>query len=182
MGIEELLGFLVGVACGGLLRYLRGENGTQAAVYDALSARQPESRTQSAGAITASSELGSSPTLEPNAQVVSPAAAATEASLARQSALGEQTPTPAAAADRGVTQLAATTESLSASPEVEEKKADLKTAILEILHASSEGLTLSAIAEKLKRHFASIIGPVRLLIEEGLIEKQDKIYKIRGPA
>ena len=181
MGIEELIGFLVGVACGGLLRYLRGENGTQAAVYDALSARQPESRTQSAGAITASSELGSSPTLEPNAQVVSPAAAATEASLARQSELGEQTPTPAAGADRGVAQETAATEP-SASPEVEEKKADLKTAILEILGASGEGLTLSAIAEKLKRHFASIIGPVRLLIEEGLIEKQDKIYKIRGPA
>jgi hypothetical protein len=180
MGIEELLGFLVGVACGGLLRYLRGENGTQAAVYDALSARQPESRTQSAGAIMASSELGSSPTLEPNAQVVSPAAAATEASLARQSELGEQTPTPAAGADRGVAQETATEP--SASPEVEEKKADLKTAILEILRASGEGLTLSAIAEKLKRHFASIIGPVRLLIEEGLIEKQDKIYKIRGPA
>src|SRR6185369_16895764 len=159
----------------------RGENGTQAAVYDALSARQPESRTQSAGAITASSELGSSPTLETNAQVVSPAAAATEASLARQSELGEQTPTPAAGADRGVAQETAATEP-SASPEVEEKKADLKTAILETLRASGEGLTLSAIAEKLKRHFASIIGPVRLLIEEGLIEKQDKIYKIRGPA
>jgi DNA-binding NarL/FixJ family response regulator len=172
MGIEELIGFLVGVACGGLLRYLRGENGTQAAVYDALSARQPESHTQSAGAITESSELVSSPTLAPTEQGVSPMAAATEASLARQSELGEQTPTPAAVA----------TESLPASPEVEEKKADLKTAILEILRASGEGLTLSAIAEKLKRHFASIIGPVRLLIEEGLIEKQDKIYKIRGPA
>jgi len=98
--------------------------------------------------------------------------------------LSEQASPASAAVDVG----SATQPSVAAEPSstsslaVEEKRADLKTSILDILRSSKEGLTLSAIAEKLKRHFASIIGPVRLLIEEGLIEKQDKTYKIRGAA
>jgi hypothetical protein len=161
MGIEELIGFLLGVACGGLLRYLRGEESMQTGASEALSVRQPE----------------------PGEPSTYSAAEATGAPLAQQSELGEQTLTASVAADvGGSTQPTAAVGSLTVSPAVEEKRADLKTAILEILRSSGEGLTLSSIAEKLKRHFASIIGPVRLLIEEGLIEKQDKIYKIRGPA
>jgi len=161
MGIEELIGFLLGVACGNLLRYCRGEKSIQTGASEALSVRQPE----------------------PGEPSTSSAAAAAGVPLAQQSGLGEQPLAAAVATDvGGSTQPAVAVESATVSPAVEEKRADLKTAILEILGSSGEGLTLSAIAEKLKRHFASIIGPVRLLIEEGLVEKQDKIYKIRGPA
>jgi hypothetical protein len=162
MGIEELIGFLFGVACGGLFRYLRGSNNAQAGPGEVL--------------LTQHSELGE--------QSTDLAAEATQASLARRSELSEQASPASAAVDVGsATQpLVAVEPSTASSLAVEEKRAELKTSILDILRSSEEGLTLSAIAEKLKRHFASIIGPVRLLIEEGLIEKQDKTYKIRGAA
>jgi len=160
MGIEELLGFLLGVACGGLLRYFKGDNDSQAEPILPVQQLDPEGRSADS------------------------AAGAPQTAFVRQSGVSEQAPPPPAGDDVGVApQHAAVDEPPSTSPTpAEEKKADLKTAILEIIRSSEEGLTLSAIAEKMKRHFASIIGPVRLLIEEGLIEKQDKIYKIRGVA
>jgi hypothetical protein len=160
MGIEELIGFLLGVACGGLLRYFKGDNNSQAKPI--LPVQQ----------------------LEPGGRPTDSAAGAPQTPFVRQNEFSALTPAPPAGDDVGVaTQHAAADEPPSTSPTAaEEKKADLKTAILEIIRSSEEGLTLSAIAEKMKRHFASIIGPVRLLIEEGLIEKQDKIYKIRGVA
>ncbi len=57
---------------------------------------------------------------------------------------------------------------------------DLKSRILLILRASPVGLPLSEIGTAMDRHFAALIGPMRLLIEEGLVEKQDRLYKIRG--
>ncbi len=158
MGIEELIGLLLGVACGGLLRYFRGNDNSQA--DPSLPLRQPE----------------------PGGQSADSAAGAAATSFARQSEFGEQAPALAAADGGGAAEQVVADEPSTSPTAAEEKKADLKTAILEIIRSSEEGLTLSAIAEKMKRHFASIIGPVRLLIEEGFVEKQDKIYKIRGAA
>ncbi|HEV8718190.1 MAG TPA: hypothetical protein VGX03_35910 [Candidatus Binatia bacterium] len=140
MGIEELIGFLLGVACGGLLRCFRSPVDSQAKSGEPISAQPGEPSQQASVSSVVTAEVVS----------------------VQQAVADEPSSTSLTAA--------------------EEKKADLKTAILEILRSAEEGLTLSAIAEKMKRHFASIIGPVRLLIEEGLIEKQDRIYKIRGAA
>lgn len=162
MGIEELIGFLLGVACGRLLQCFRGEASAQAKPAEARAA--------------SSTETG-----EPTAT------SATEAETlvpAEPTETGEPAPGASAATEEAVAVQQTATESPSSGPsaEVEEKRNDLKSAILGIIRSSEEGMTLSAIAEKMKRHFASIIGPVRLLIEEGLVEKQDKLYKIRGPA
>ncbi len=138
MGIEELVGFLLGVASGSLLRCFGIRWNFQAEPDGAPATQQPQPSEQSPAV---------------------PEATGAEVAL-QQAAAAEPLPTTAA----------------------EERRSDLKSAILEILRSSGEGLTLSAIAERMKRHFASIIGPVRLLIEEGLVEKHDKIYKIRGPA
>jgi hypothetical protein len=57
---------------------------------------------------------------------------------------------------------------------------DLKYRILQILRASPVGLSLSEIGTAMNRHFAALIGPMRLLIEQELVEKHDKLYKMRG--
>lgn len=138
MGIEELIGFLLGVTCGGLLRCFRSQVDSQAKPDETVSAQQGE----------------------PSEHVSVAAVVTAEVVSVQQAAAGEPSP--------------------ASSTGTEEKRSDLQSTILAIIRLSEGGITLSAIAEKMKRHFASIIGPVRLLIEEGLVEKQDKIYKIRG--
>jgi len=152
MGIEELIGFFLGVACGRLLQCFGGGAFAQAKQAEPSSAQPTEPEGPTSTSMTAAS------TIVPPA----PSVVTEEAVAVQQTAAGSPQPAP--------------------SPEVEERRNDLKAAILEIIRSAEEGITLSAIAEKMKRHFASIIGPVRLLIEEGLVEKQDKLYKIRGTA
>lgn len=162
MGIEELIGFFLGVACGRLLQCFRGEESPSAAQSETSSAQptEPEGAT-STSPTEARASVPPEP-VEPGEQYAAPLVVTEEAVVVQQIIAGSPQPAP--------------------SPEVEERRNDLKAAILEIIRSAEAGITLSAIAEQMKRHFASIIGPVRLLIEEGLVEKQDKLYKIRGTA
>lgn len=158
MGIEELIGFLLGVGFGRLVQCFGGGEASSTAQTQASGVQPTETSTVPTEAVAA---VPPEP-LEPSEQ---PAAApiVTEEIVAVQQIIAESP------------------QSIP-SPEVEERRNDLKAAILEIIRSAEGGITLSAIAEQMKRHFASIIGPVRLLIEEGLVEKQDKLYKIRGTA
>jgi hypothetical protein len=162
MGIEELIGFLLGVACGRLLQCFGSSAPSSAEQTEAASA-QP----------TAPEGLAATSTTE-TAPVVPPE----PPESSEQPAASPVVPEEAAV----VQQTIAESSQPTLSPEAEERRNDLKAAILEIIRSAEGGITLSVIAEKMKRHFASIIGPVRLLIEEGLVEKQDKLYKIRGTA
>jgi len=162
MGIEELIGFLLGVGFGRLLQCFRGGESSSKTQAEA-SGVQPTETEESTSTVPAEAVAIVPPEpLEPSEQ---PAASpiVTEEIVAVQQIIAESPQS-------------------TPSPEVEERRNDLKAAILEIIRSAEGGITLSAIAEQMKRHFASIIGPVRLLIEEGLVEKQDKLYKIRGTA
>ena len=60
----------------------------------------------------------------------------------------------------------------------EEKRENLRSKILEIIRSAEEGITLPQLGEKMHRHFAPLIGPVRLLLEEGVIKREGGVYKI----
>ena len=162
MGIEELIGFFLGVACGRLLQCFGGGESPQAGQAETPSAQPAEPEGPTFTSTTGASAIVPPEPVELSEQPPAPSVVAEEAVVVRQIIAGSPQPAP--------------------SPEAKERRNDLKAAILEIIRSAEEGITLSAIAEKMKRHFASIIGPVRLLIEEGLVEKQDKLYKIRGTA
>ena len=128
MGVEVVIGFIVGMVCGKVLRWWQAPDGTEtpgdvqgSEAEAAASTPVPES-----GAEPVSEESPSVPEVEP------------------------------------------------ASP-----KGDLKAEIIAMLRISPEGLTLSEMGQRMQRHFAALIGPIRLLMEEGRVERQDRIYKLQ---
>jgi uncharacterized phage protein gp47/JayE len=56
---------------------------------------------------------------------------------------------------------------------------DLQQVILDVLSGSGEAMTLAEIATKTgKKHFASLIGPMRSLREMGMVVKKEKAYRL----
>ncbi len=56
---------------------------------------------------------------------------------------------------------------------------DLQQVILDVLSGSDEAMTLAEIATKTgKKHFASLIGPMRSLREMGMVVKKEKVYRL----
>jgi len=56
---------------------------------------------------------------------------------------------------------------------------DLQQVILDALSGSGEAMTLVEIATKTgKKHFASLIGPMRSLREMGMVVKKEKVYRL----
>ncbi len=56
---------------------------------------------------------------------------------------------------------------------------DLQQVILDALSGSGEAMTLVEIATKMgKKHFASLIGPMRSLREMGMVVKKEKVYRL----
>ncbi len=56
---------------------------------------------------------------------------------------------------------------------------DLQQVILDVLSGSGEAMTLAEIATKTgKKHFASLIGPMRSLREKGMVVKKEKAYRL----
>jgi hypothetical protein len=56
---------------------------------------------------------------------------------------------------------------------------DLQQIILDVLSGSGESMTLAEIATKTgKKHFASLIGPMRSLREMGMVVKKEKAYRL----
>ena len=56
---------------------------------------------------------------------------------------------------------------------------DLQQVILDVLSGSGEAMTLAEIATKTgKKHFASLIGPMRSLRETGMVVKKEKAYRL----
>jgi len=56
---------------------------------------------------------------------------------------------------------------------------DLQQVILDVLSGSGEAMTLAEIATKTgKKHFASLIGPMRSLREMGMVVKKEKVYRL----
>jgi hypothetical protein len=56
---------------------------------------------------------------------------------------------------------------------------DLQQVILDALSGSGEAMTLVEIATKMgKKHFASLIGPMRSLREMGMVVKEEKVYRL----
>jgi major membrane immunogen (membrane-anchored lipoprotein) len=56
---------------------------------------------------------------------------------------------------------------------------DLQQVILDVLSGSGEAMTLAEIARKTgKKHFASLIGPMRSLREMGMVVKKEKAYRL----
>jgi hypothetical protein len=163
MGIEELIGFLLGVGFGRLLQCFRSGESSSTTQAEAPVVQLTETEEPISTASTETMDIVPPEPPKPSEQPAASPVVTEEAAIVQQ-IIAESSPPPAS------------------SPEVEERRNDLKAAILEIIRSAEGGITLSAIAEQMKRHFASIIGPVRLLIEEGLVEKQDKLYKIRGTA
>lgn len=55
----------------------------------------------------------------------------------------------------------------------------MKAQVLQIVRASKNGVSLSAIARKLNRDLAAVVLPVTLLMEAGLVEKQAQLYRTK---
>ncbi len=56
---------------------------------------------------------------------------------------------------------------------------DLQQVILDVLSGSGEAMTLAEIATKTgKKHFASLIGPMRSLRKMGRVVKEEKVYRL----
>jgi hypothetical protein len=160
VGMDILVGLLAGVVCGGLLRWCIQWGDDETAVTEQASFPQEESVAQPLLLRTAVETAVAAIQGYPSTR-----SAGTEAREEESLPVQETAPEEPAAVT-------------SSAPE--ERKDDLRSEILRIIRSSPEGITLAAIAKQLQRHFASIIGPVRLLVEEGVVERQEKIYKIKN--
>ena len=150
MGIEIVVAFIVGVMCGHLLRGSRKQG-----------------RVEVGAAAEALSDT------EAPSEVQSPPAVAEPEAYAPDTETPPEVQVPPAVAEPEAH--APDTETPSA-----ETEGELRSQMLQVIRSSEAGISLPTIGVRLGRHFASLIHPMRLLIEEGIVEKQGNIYKMKG--
>ena len=91
----------------------------------------------------------------------------------------EGAPPEAQAAEAGEEMAAVDTVATSEVPPEKTGEPDLQQVILDVLSGSGEAMTLTEIARQIgKSHYASLIGPMRSLLEMGGVVKEDKMYRL----